>query len=130
MKRLIIIFFTISSLYANHVKWLGNYDRALQTARDKNKILMVLLIKNDCQKCKNIVKKLFTDTAYIDKLNQNIVAVIVNIDNKHSFPIEMYWSNTYPTIFFVNSQNETFIEKPLYNATKNDIRSILFNIKQ
>jgi len=129
MKKILILFFAISIVYADHIQWQGNYNKALQQARDENKILMVLLIKNNCQKCKNIVKNLFINKTYIDKLNQNTIAVIVNIDNKHSFPLEMYWSNTYPALFFVNSQNETFIDEPFYNATQKDIQNILVKIK-
>lgn len=130
MRHLFIFFLVISSLYANHIKWLGNYDKALQQARDKHKILMVLLIKNSSQKCKETVKNIFTNQPYIDELNQKTVAVIVNISNKHSFPIELYWSREYPTLFLVDSSSEVFIHKPLENITKEDIQDILAKIKQ
>lgn len=67
---------------------------------------------------------------YIDDLNQKVIAVIVNIDNKDSFPIEMYWSNSYPTLFFINSKDETFIDKPLYLITEKNIENILLKIIQ
>ena len=127
--KTILILLIISMLHASHIKWLGNYDKALQQAREQNKILMILLIKNDCKKCKNIVQNLFTNKAYIKELNKNVVAVIVNIDNKHSFPIEMYWSNEYPTLFFVDSSNEIFINKPFINITQKDIQNILNDIR-
>ena len=127
-RLLFLSFFLISFTYANSISWLGNYDNALKKARDEKKVLMVLLIKNNCKKCKNIVRDIFTNQLYLDKLNQNTVAVIVNIDNKHSFPIEMYWSNTYPTLFFVNSQDETFINEPLYNITSKNIQNYLVKI--
>jgi hypothetical protein len=40
----------------------------------------------------------------------------------------MYWSNEYPTLFFVNSQNEIFIHKPFDNITQKDIQNILIKI--
>jgi hypothetical protein len=125
MKQIFIILFSISVVYANHVKWQGDYDKALKEAREENKVLMVLLIKNDCQKCKNLLKDVFTDKAYIDGLNHNVISVIVNIDNKDSFPIEMYWANEYPTLFFVDSQSEIFIHKPFDNITQKEIQSIM-----
>ena len=128
MKQIFIILFAISMVYANHIKWHGNYEKALKEAREQNKVLMVLLIKNNCQKCKDLVKDIFVNKPYIDELNQNVISVIVNIDNKHSFPIEMYWSNEYPTLFFVNSQNEIFIHKPFNNVTQKDIQNILIKI--
>ena len=73
---------------------------------------MVLLIKNNCQKCKSIVKELFTNKPYIEKLNKETICVIVNQDTKQDYPREMYWSNTYPKLFFVDSKNEIFIDNP------------------
>ena len=128
MKQIFIILFAISMVYANHIKWHGNYEKALKEAREQNKVLMVLLIKNNCQKCKDLVKDIFINKPYIYELNHNVISVIVNIDNKHSFPIEMYWSNEYPTLFFVNSQNEIFIHKPLNDVTQKDIQNILIKI--
>ena len=130
MKKIFLLLFSISIIYANHVKWQGNYDNALKKARDENKILMVLLIKNDCLKCKKLVRNIFTNQPYIDALNKNLEAVIVNSDNKNSYPIEMYWSNEYPTLFFVDSQNETFINKAIYETiTVDEIKNILIKIK-
>jgi hypothetical protein len=45
--------------------------------------------------------------------------------NKDSFPIEMYWANEYPTLFFVDSQSEIFIHKPFDNITQKEIQSIM-----
>ncbi len=129
MRQLLMIIFTISTIYADTIRWQGNYDEALQQAKEDKKVLMVLLIKSDCQECKNIIRDIFMDKPYIEELDKNIVAVIVNIDNKHSFPIEMYWSGEYPTLFFINSLNEIFIHKPFYNVTQKDIEDILMEIK-
>ncbi len=127
MKKLFVLLYLFSCFaYANHICWQGNYDDALQKAKKQDKALMVLLIKNDCQKCKDLVSKVFTNQTYIDKLNKKVVAVIVNKDNKHSYPIEMFWSNHYPTLFFVDSKNETFIEAPIYKLiTKKEIQKII-----
>jgi thioredoxin-related protein len=117
-------------IYANHIRWHGDYEQALKKAKKNDKILMVLLIKNNCQKCKNLVKDIFSNKSYIDELNHNVVSVIVNIDNKDSFPIEMYWSNDYPSLFFVDSQNEIFIDKPLNNITQEDIQNISLKVSR
>ena len=68
MKKILLIFFTFSIIYANHIKWQGNYDNGLKQARDENKVLMILLIKNNCQKCKDIVKNLFMDKYYTNDI--------------------------------------------------------------
>ena len=101
---------------------MGDYNKALVEAKDSNKILMVLLVKNGCKKCNEILKKVFTDQPYLNKLNQKVIAVLINKDYKNSYPIEMYYTTVYPTLFFTNPKNETFIKEPVFgNITKNDI---------
>jgi len=116
---LLLISFTV--LYANHIKWQWHYEKALQEAQKNHKVLMVLLIKNNCSQCKKLMIKLFMNQKYIDTLNQNVIAIIVNPDTTQNFPREMYWSTNYPTLFFVNSADETFLQAPLYNPTQQDI---------
>jgi thioredoxin-related protein len=113
-KRIISLLLLISFAHANHIRWQGDYKKALKEARDTHKDLMVLLIKNNCLECKKIVQNIFTNRPYIETLNKNFVSVIVNIDNRSSYPIEMYYSNDYPSLFFVNNEDETFIPPPLY----------------
>jgi hypothetical protein len=129
MKILLTILLFISFSYANHVKWLGDYDKALKQALKEHKVLMVLLIKDNCLKCKNVVKDAFTDKKYVDEINRLVVPVIVSIDHRHSYPIEMYYANDFPTLFFVDSVNETFIANPLRLIIKKDILKILDKIK-
>jgi len=52
---------------------------------------------------------------YNNGLNQNFICVIVNASHKHSYPIELYYSTIFPTLFFVNA-NEQFIAKPIYGT--------------
>ena len=115
MKKLIVIALFSICLYSNHINWLGNYNRALIKANKENKPMFVLLIKNDCKECKNIVRDLFTNKSYIDKINKNYVAVIINYDSQ-DYPIELFYSTIFPTLFFVDSKTETFINKPLYSS--------------
>ena len=115
IKKLIFLISAILYLNANHISWFGDYDKALEKAKEENKPLMILLIKDDCKKCKDIVKRIFTNHPYLDKLNKKVIPVIVNNSSKQSYPREMYWSNTYPTLFFVDSKTETFIHKPFYH---------------
>ena len=74
LKSLLIVYLLASTIYAStHIRWRGGYHDALMEAKKNDKILMVLLIKNDCLECKNIVKNIFTNKPYIDELNKNIV---------------------------------------------------------
>ena len=126
MKRFTLLFFLFCTLlYSKSLSWRGDYDKAFIEAKNSNKILLVMLVKNSCKKCNEVLNKVFTDKPYIKSLNQKVVAVLINKDYKNSYPIEMYYTTVYPTLFFVNPKNETFIKEPVYkNITKEDISFI------
>ena len=125
MKKIILLLFVLFNVfsYSDTISWRGDYDKALVEARDSDKILLVLLVKNGCKQCNKVLKEVFTGQPYIKKLNKKVIAVLINKEYKSSYPIEMYYTTVYPTLFLVNPQNETFIKEPIYgNIVKNDIK--------
>ena len=124
---LFILFFFTISIYADHIHWMGNYDKALQKAQKENKSLMVLLVKKECLSCNDVIKNAFMEQEYITLLNQRFISVIVTYEGWESYPIEMFYSTSFPTLFFVSSQTETFLTKPLYGNSidVNSVKNIL-----
>jgi len=115
MKKILIILSLVNFiLYAQHIHWLGDYDKALKIAKNEHKVLMVFLVKRECKSCTNIIKEVFMDKPYIQTLNKKVVPVIITYEGKQSYPIEMYYSTIFPTLFFIKSSNEHFLEEPLY----------------
>jgi len=127
MKILFSLFFLTLFINAEHIHWLGNYDKALQKAQKEHKPLMVLLVKRECPSCNDVIKDTFMGRGYIKHLNQKFVSVIVTYEGRESYPIEMFYSTSFPTLFFVNSQTEGFLSEPLYGRSidKNRIKNIL-----
>jgi len=39
---------------------------------------------------------------------------MVTYEGRTSYPIEMYYTTTFPSLFFVDTKNETFMRKPMY----------------
>ena len=101
-------------LFANHVHWLGDYDTALQKAHQEHKPLLVLVVKKDSLISNKIIKDHFMNHIYVDVINQKMVPVIVTYEGRVSYPIEMYYTRVFPTLFFVDTKTETFMGKPLY----------------
>ena len=101
-------------VYANHVQWLGDYDTALQLAHKEHKPLLVLVVKHKDPLSNKIIKDHFMNHAYVDVINQKMVPVIVTYEGRSSYPIEMYYTRIFPTLFFVDTKTETFIGEPLY----------------
>ena len=107
-----LLFTLISS--ANHVQWLGNYDKALQKAHKEHKPLLVLVVKHKDPLSNTIIKNHFMNHDYVDVINQKMIPVIVTYEGRISYPIEMYYTGIFPTLFFVDTKTETFIGEPLY----------------
>ena len=101
-------------IFANHVQWLGDYDKALQKAHKEHKPLLVLVVKHKDPFSNKIIKNYFMNHAYVDIINQKMVPVIVTYEGRSSYPIEMYYTSVFPTLFFVDTKTETFIGEPLY----------------
>jgi len=100
------------TLSASHVSWYGNFNEAHKQSIKDNKKLMVLLIKKNCSVCKEVVKTTFSNQEYIDSLNKDFISVIITKNQAESYPIEMLYTLTYPTLFFLD-KNELFVCKPL-----------------
>jgi thioredoxin-related protein len=113
MKKAFLICLSTIAIFASHVNWLGNYNKALDLAKKSKKPLLVLLIKNDCNRCKEVVKNVFTNSTYVEKINRSYVAVIVNYDNL-DYPSELYYTTSFPALYLVNSSNEIFIGSTCY----------------
>ena len=127
IKILFTLFFFTLSISADHVHWMGNYDKALQKAQKEHKPLMVLLVKKECLFCNDVIKDFFMEREYVKDLNQKFVSVIVMYEGRESYPIEMFYSTSFPTLFFVSSETEHFLSEPLYGKfiNVNTIENIL-----
>jgi len=101
-------------LSANFVNWLGNYDVAHQKALKEHKPLLVLVVRKNDPLSSQIIKNSFMDQDYVDDINSKMVPVIVTYEGVLSYPIEMYYTTVFPTLFFVDSSKETFLREPLY----------------
>ena len=104
---------------ANHVHWLGDYKVALQQAHKEQKPLLVLVIKKDSTLTPQIIKNNFMNTSYIEYINKEMVPVIVRYEGVLSYPIEMYYTTVFPTLFIVDSKREIFYSDPLYGEEIN-----------
>ena len=124
MRTLLFFLLFLSYIDANHISWLGDYDKALQKANQERKPLMVLLVKKECNRCNEVIIKNFMNHDYIDRLNKKFVSVIITYEGKLSYPIELFYSTSFPTLFFVDSQNEHFLREPIYDEEINGFFSL------
>lgn len=127
LLKLLFVWLLPLLLTADHVHWLGNYDTAHQKALKEKKPLLVLLVKKDAAHASGIIRKTFMDQPYVNRINETMVPVIVTYDGSQSYPIEMYYTTVFPTLFFVDSQRELFLQPPLYGEeiTPENLKNIV-----
>lgn len=106
MKIVIFLFLAIA-LNAKQISWQGDYNKALNIAKKEHKKLLVLIVKKEPLSTK-VIKKLNK----IDKIENRYIAFLGLFDT--NYPIELYYTTQFPTLFLVDSKDETFISKPIY----------------
>ena len=113
LSRAVPFFLLLSvCLFASDVRWFGDFETAHKQAINKNKKIMVLLLKDTKPTCQKILNKLFRNRSYVDEINKNYISVIAVKGQKQSYPIEMLYTTVYPTIFFLDA-TEIFLCEPL-----------------
>jgi len=115
MKKLLVLLLIISKIHSNSISWLGSYDKALEIAKKEHKPIMVLLVKKNSNRCNEIIVKYLMNHKYINKLNSKYISVIITFEGRLSYPIELFYSNIFPTLFFIDSKTENFLYPPLYD---------------
>ncbi|RLA72909.1 MAG: thioredoxin family protein [Epsilonproteobacteria bacterium] len=119
MKTVILVLLSLVIVQAEHIRWYSNYDRAHQTALKEQKLLMVLLIEEECPQCYKMLSTTFMNQTYIKEINETFVSVVVTKGQKESYPIEMLYTMRYPSLFFLNNQ-ELFIGENIYGYADPD----------
>ena len=86
----------------------SSYGMAQQKAKRLEKILMVFLINNSCRECNRELSKLLKSPEITVLIEKKAVFTIVHREQKESYPIEMLFTQEYPTLFFLNA-SELFV---------------------
>lgn len=112
----ILLSFTLlfSSLYSQNIKWQSSYSKALELAHKEQKNLMIFIASTKTNKSREILQKYFKNKRYIDFLNKNFINVLVTVEYKTSYPIELFYTTEFPSIFFASYKDESFLTHPIY----------------
>ena len=113
MKFFIILLAMLSFLQAAHidefaseVDYLRDYKRAVKTAQEQNKMVMLVLVGDYCPWCKKFERKTLKSSEVIAKTNKNFVAVVIDkYKDKGNYP-EAFFSPMIPAVFFIDPQTE------------------------
>ena len=92
---------------------------------------MILFIASSKDKNSNkIIRKYFQNQDYINYLNTNFISVLITVEHKTSYPIELFYTTNFPSIFFASYKDESFLTHPIYDfKSKEEFIDILKSIK-
>lgn len=122
MRVLLVLFLMASALFSEHIRWQNNFDAALFKAKKEKKQILLLVLKKECTECKKVFVEVFNDKEVQEKVNRKYIAVVAFFEHENSYPVELFYTQSFPTLFFVSSRDESYLQKPLRGYfTKDDI---------
>lgn len=132
-KILLILILLLSNLSSNtipnNISWYHSYDKALISAQKEKKNLMLFVASSKNNNSNEILKQYFLNQDYIEYINKNFVNVLITIEHKTSYPIELFYTTSFPSIFFVSYKDESYLTHPIYKFnSKEDFSNILYSI--
>jgi hypothetical protein len=101
-------------LSADFLHWQGDYASAHALAQKSGKPLLVFVAKAGDDKTNEVLRTVFMNRPYIQKLQNSTLPVMVTYEERASYPIEMYYTTMLPALFLVDSRTELFLASPLY----------------
>lgn len=114
MKQLFLMIVLTSVLFSAMLSWRGDYSKACQEAKRSHKPLLVFVVRPEDRMSQKILRRVFMHHACLAALNRKVVAVMITYESTRNYPVEMYYTTRFPTLFFVDASDEVFMAAPLY----------------
>lgn len=114
--------------FASQVKYFRDYDSAFLKAKKENKLLMLVIVKDDCAWCKKFERRTLANKKVRQKVLGNVPVIIDQKYEKGKFP-KKYLAELFPTVIFIDPKNDTQLYKFIGYVKKNDFLLILKDVK-
>jgi hypothetical protein len=126
LKIILLLILLLNTLFSNTISWHANYEHALQKAHQEKKNILLFIASSQTKDSNEILKTYFLNQAYIEYLNTTFINVLVTVEHQTSYPIELFYTTTFPTIFFVSYKDESVLTHPIYTfeSTKTFIEMV------
>ncbi len=138
MKILMTLLTMLSILYGAHIDefasevgYLRDYDTALKTAKEQNKLVMLVVVGDYCPWCKKFERKTLKSAEVKAQVDRDFIAVVIDkYKDKGHYPKEFY-APLIPAVYFVDPSNgksilETvaYMKKAEYMENMDDALSV------
>ena len=128
-KILLILILLLSNLFSNNISWYHSYEKALITAQKEKKNLMLFIASTKSYNSNEILKQYFLNQDYVEYINKNFISVLITVEHKTSYPIELFYTTSFPSIFFASYKDESYLTHPIYKFnSKEEFLNTLYSI--
>ena len=132
MKTLLFTLLLVTSLFSANAKESAqflnaenNYTAAIEKAKEENKVLVMVIVKEHCRWCDRLVKRTLADEKVKKPLEDFVMLVV---DRNDVFP-NQFKEDIFPSVFYVDPKSEKSIYSNVgFVGTKcflNDLNSSL-----
>ena len=132
MKYLLVLLTMFSLAYsaqidkfASDVNYLRDYQEAVETAKEQNKMVMLVLVGDYCPWCKKFEKKTLKSDEVKELVDKNFIAVVIDkYKDKGKYPKE-YYAPLIPAVYFINpSTQKPILDTVAYMKKKEYIENM------
>lgn len=128
-KIILILILLLSNLFSNNISWYHSYEKALITAQKEKKNLMLFIASTKSYNSNEILKQYFLNQNYVEYINKNFISVLITVEHKTSYPIELFYTTSFPSIFFASYKDESYLTHPIYKFnSKEEFLNTLYSI--
>lgn len=106
--------------FASDVKYLRDYEKAVKTAKEEDKMVMLVLVGDYCPWCKKFEKKTLKSKEVKEVVDNNFIAVVIDkYKDKGNYPEEFY-APLIPAVYFINPSTQKPILDTVAYMKKNE----------
>lgn len=108
-----VLFFVIvcAILTAGPISWRGEYASARTEARKNHKNLLILLVRSP-QNARKLLSRIHSDARLSREISHSFVSVLIVVDSRSRYPIELYYTIRFPALFLVDPTTEIPFSPP------------------
>ena len=95
--------------FAAEVNYSRDYNLALKTAKEQNKLLMLVVVGDYCPWCKKFERKTLNSTLIQNQVKKDFIPLIIDkTKDKGKYPPEFY-AKRIPTVFFIDPTTQKHV---------------------
>jgi thioredoxin-related protein len=83
------------------INWIENYEQGLSLAKKENKLIVLMLSKQNCKACEAMEYGALDDDDIVEDANENFVFIHVDVYHD-TFPKKRFSYIGTPTFYFLN----------------------------